>query len=164
MSGVHPEFGVDPSYLPPAELWQAAEPLLPEEPPKPKGGRPRMPDRRAFYAIFYVLCTGIQWNAIPRSLGASSTVHDRFQAWVEAGVFERFWTSGLIEYDVRVGLLWTWQALDGAMTKAPLGGEKTGANPTDRGKKGSSAICLLKALGSQWDLSSQAPIDTTKPR
>jgi hypothetical protein len=27
-------------------------------------------------------------------------------------------------------------SMDGAMTKAPLGGEETGNNPTDRGKKG----------------------------
>ena len=27
--------------------------------------------------LFYVLRTGCQWNALPRSLGASSTVHDR---------------------------------------------------------------------------------------
>ena len=26
--------------------------------------------------------------------------------------------------------------MDGALTKAPLGGEKTGPNPTDRGKSG----------------------------
>ena len=45
MSGVHPEFGVDPAFLPPAALWQALEPLLPEDRPKPKGGRPRMRDR-----------------------------------------------------------------------------------------------------------------------
>ena len=86
------EFGVDTAYLPPEELWRAAEPLLPEEPPKPKGGRPRMGNRQAFFAIFYILCTGCQWKALPRSLGASSTVHDRFQQWVEANVFEKFWS------------------------------------------------------------------------
>jgi transposase len=39
-----------------------------------------MPDQQAFAAIVYVLRTGIQWNALPRELGASSTVHDRFSA------------------------------------------------------------------------------------
>lgn len=135
MSGVHPDYGVDPAFLPPEAFWRAIEPLLPEEKPKPKGGRPRMPDKAAFHAIFYVLRTGCQWNALPRSLGAASTVHDRFQAWTDDGVFHRFWTSGLIEYDVRVGLHWTFQSLDGAITKAPLGGQETGPNPTDRGKK-----------------------------
>ena len=38
---------------------------------KKKAGRPRMDDRTAMSAIFYVLRTGCQWNALPRSLGAS---------------------------------------------------------------------------------------------
>ena len=32
--------------LVPDELWEIVAPLLPAEPPKPKGGRPRVPDRR----------------------------------------------------------------------------------------------------------------------
>ena len=39
-------------------------------------------------------------------------------------------------YDETKGIGWKWLSIDGAMTKAPLGGEKTGANPTDRAKKG----------------------------
>lgn len=31
-----------------------------------------MPDRQAYAAILFVLRTGIQWNALPRELGASS--------------------------------------------------------------------------------------------
>ena len=86
-------------------------------------------------AIFYILRTGCQWKALPRSLGAPSTVHDRFQEWREAGLFEKMWIVGLMEYDKEKGIEWEWQSMDGAMTKAPLGGEGTGANPTDRGKK-----------------------------
>jgi transposase len=40
-------------------------------------------------AIFYVLRTACQWNALPRSIEASSTAHDRFQEWRKAGVFRR---------------------------------------------------------------------------
>ena len=127
------ESSIDPRFLPTPDLWAAVEPLLPEP---SGGGRPREPDQQMFAAIFYVLTTGIQWKALPRCLGAPSTVHDRFQQWTEAGVFERLWTTGLVEFDASVGLDWTWQALDGAMTKAPLGGEATGPNPTDRGKSG----------------------------
>ena len=35
-----------------------------------------------------------------------------------------------------IGIQWEWQAVDGVMTKAPFGGAATGANPTDRGKRG----------------------------
>ena len=58
-----------------------------------------MDDRKAMSAIFYVLRTGCQWNALPRSLGASSTVHDRFQEWRKAGVFKQMWIDGLAMYD-----------------------------------------------------------------
>jgi putative transposase len=116
--------GVAPEYQIPDELWERIRTLLPEPKPKKKSGRPRMDDRQAMTAIFYVVRTGCQWNALPRSLGASSTVHDRFQEWRAAGVFERMWQAGLMEYDDKVGIEWEWQAMDGAMTKAPLGGKR----------------------------------------
>ena len=129
------------------EMWERIEPLLPAESPPPKGGRPWKPARQMLDAIFYVLRTGCQWKALPRSLGAPSTVHERFQGWVEAGVFGRLWASGLLEYDERVGIDWEWQAMDGAMTKAPLGGESTGRNPTDRGKRGVKRSLLTEGRG-----------------
>jgi putative transposase len=73
--------------------------------------------------IFYVLRTGCQWKALPKGFAAPSTVHLRFQQWRAAGVFERLWQEGLMEYDASHGLDWEWQAMDGAMTKAPLGGK-----------------------------------------
>ena len=115
---------VNAKYRIPDALWERFQPLLPVEPPKPKGGRPRMDDRLALDAIFYVLRTGCQWNALPRSIGASSTVHDRFVYWLEFGVFERFWQAGLVEYAKEIGIDWEWNAMDGAMTKAPLGGKR----------------------------------------
>jgi hypothetical protein len=78
--------GVDPNYQIPDELWERIKPLLPAPKPKKKPGRPRMDDRKAMTAIFYVLRTGLKWKALPRSLGAPSTAHDRFQEWREAGV------------------------------------------------------------------------------
>jgi putative transposase len=102
-------------------LWAEIAPLLPPEKPKPKGGRPRMPDRPAMEAIFYILRTDCQWKALPRAMGAASTVHDRFQEWVRAGVFARRWQAGLMAYDEAQGIDWSWLAMDGAMNKAPLG-------------------------------------------
>ena len=115
---------VNESYRISDALWAEIEPLLSPENPKPKGGRPRMDNRQAMDAIFYLLRTGCQWKALPRSLGASSTVHDRFQEWQKAGVFHRMWKVGLEKYDELKGLDWEWQSMDGVMTKAPLGGGK----------------------------------------
>jgi putative transposase len=75
-----------------------------------------MDDRRAFEAIVYVLRTGIQWNALPRELGASSTVHDRFQEWEQAGLFKVLWQTELSEYDQVQRIEWEWQSVDGAMS------------------------------------------------
>ena len=47
------------------ELWEAIEPLLPPEPPKPKGGRPRVPNRAALAGIVFVLKSGIPWEMLP---------------------------------------------------------------------------------------------------
>jgi putative transposase len=141
------ELGVDPEYQIPDELWERIKPLLPLPKPKKKQGRPREDDRQMMTAIFYLLRTGCQWKAIPQSLGASSTVHDRFQEWQQADVFQALWQAGVLEYDRVKGLDWEWQAMDGAMTKAPLGGESTGPNPTDRGKKGTKRSLLTEGNG-----------------
>jgi len=44
--------------LVPDDLWEAIEPLLPKEQPKPNGGRPRVPDRAVLGGIVFVLRTG----------------------------------------------------------------------------------------------------------
>lgn len=131
------------------EFWERVAPLVPPAPSHEKGGRPRMADRQAFEAIIYVLRTGIQWKALPRELGASSTVHDRCGEWERAGFFRALWQAGLTAYDEVAGIDWTWQAADGAMTtgKAPFGGAATGPNPTDRGKHGVKRSLLTDGAG-----------------
>ena len=41
------------------ELWEVIEPLLPKEPPKPKGGRPRLGNQASLTGILFVLKSGI---------------------------------------------------------------------------------------------------------
>jgi transposase len=116
----------------PDELWEQLQLLIPERPNTHRfgGGRPRRPDRDCLDAIFYVLRTGCQWKALDATtLCPGSTAHDRFQEWVEAGVFLKFWEAGLLEYDFFVGIDWAWLSMDGAMGKAPLGGEKDRPQP-----------------------------------
>lgn len=100
-----------------------------------------------FCAVFYVLRTGAQWKALPRCLGAPSTAHAYFQRWVSAGVFAELWKRGLMQAYFGDALDLSFQSIDGAMTKAPLGGGATGPNPTDRGKKGTKRHLLTETAG-----------------
>ena len=74
----------------PATLWREIEPLLPPEPPKPRGGRPRVPDRACLTGIIFVLRTGLPWNMIPAELGCGSgpTCWRRLRDWTRAGVWD----------------------------------------------------------------------------
>src|SRR5215210_2425285 len=118
---------VTASYRITEELWAVLQPLVPvhENCHRFGGGRPRVADRRCADAIFYVLRTGCQWGALDATdLCRRSTAHDRFQEWVAAGVFLKLWQAGVKQFDELQGIDWEWLSLDGAMTKAPFGGEK----------------------------------------
>ena len=122
----------DPAWLMPDELWERLWPLLPAPRPKghgTRGGRPDAQARRTMDAIFYVLRTGCQWKALPRSLGSGSTAHRYFALWTRRGLFEQLWRLGLEQYDVLKGIDWQWQALDGVMTKAPLAARRRAPIP-----------------------------------
>jgi putative transposase len=114
----------DDGWRLPDALWARMAPLLPERPRHPLGcHNPRVPDRAAMDAIFFVLRTGCQWNALNATgIRSSSSAHRRFLEWTEAGVFQEFWRQGLLAYDGLAGIDWRWLSLDGAVTKAPLGG------------------------------------------
>ncbi len=100
------------------------------------GGRPRRPDRDCLNGILFVLRTGCQWKALDATgICAGSTAHDRFQQWVQAGVFEKLFHRAAKRYDELIGLDWSFLSLDGAMTKAPLGGEKNRPQPYRPRKK-----------------------------
>ena len=106
----------------PDGLWARVEPLLPKEPPKPWGGRPRVSDRKIFAGIVYRLKTGCQWRALPDEFGSGATCHRRFSQWVEAGVFRALFREMLRFYDVKKGIQWNWSSLDALIVKAPKGG------------------------------------------
>lgn len=134
-------------YRMPDELWEMMEMVLPTYSPSPKGGRPRVELRCIADAIFYRLRTGCQWKAIPPELAPGSTAHGYYQEWAKSGVFDQLWNMAVGVYDDLIGLDRQWQSIDGAITKAPLGGENTGKNPTDRGKLGSKRSVQTDATG-----------------
>lgn len=132
------------------DLWDGILLVLPKHKNTHKfgGGRPRTPDRVCMEAILFVLRTGCQWKALDATrFCPGSTAHDRFQEWVREGVFEAMWESGLLGWDEFKGIDWSWLSMDGCMTKAPLGGEKTGKNPTDRAKLGAKRSLLTDGEG-----------------
>src|SRR5580765_4026062 len=128
----------DDGWRIPDWVWAQVVPLLPAPPPHPLGcHNPRVPDRDAMNAVLLVLRTGMQWNALNATgICSSSSAYRRFREWADAGVFVELWRRGLLAYDEGFGIEWEWLAMDGALGKAPLGGEHTGPNPTDRAKKG----------------------------
>jgi hypothetical protein len=75
---------------------------------------------------------------------SGSSAHRRFQEWTQAGVFQTLWAQGLLDYDELKGIEWEWQAVDGVMTKAPLGQEQTGPNPTDPRQTWGEAECVSR--------------------
>jgi transposase len=148
-TNANPRPPVDDQWRIPDVLWERIIPLLPPRKPHPLGcHNRRVEDRRAMDAIFFVLRTGCQWGALDATgICSHSSAHRRFQEWTAVGVFVTLWVQGLEEYDALKGLDWHWLAMDGAMTKSPLGGEWTGKNPTDRGKQGTKRSLLTEANG-----------------
>jgi putative transposase len=129
---------VTASYRIADPLWAVLQPVLPVPVNRHRfgGGRPRAADRRCADAIFYVLRTGCQWGALDATdLGRRSTAHDRFQEWIAAGVFLKLWQAGVEQFEELKGIDWDWLSMDGAMTKAPFGGEKHRSQSDRSGQK-----------------------------
>jgi len=121
-------------------VWAAVEALIPERPATnhPLGcHRPRIDDRLCFEAILFRLVTGCSWDVAGRlGKGSETTLRNRRDEWIEAGVFDALVEQALAGYDKIIGLDLSEVSIDGSQHKAPFGGQGTGRNPTDRGKQG----------------------------
>jgi transposase len=114
------------------ELWALVAPLLPAEPPKPKGGRPRVSDRAALTGIIFVLKSGIPWELLPQELGCGSgvTCWRRLRDWQEAGVWDRLHRELLDRLGEADQIDWSRASLDSASIPA-----KRGANASARTRR-----------------------------
>lgn len=122
-------------------VWAAVEPLLPTpDQSHPLGcHRPRISDRICFEAMLIRLVTGCSWVDAEHLVGGAvsdTTLRARRDEWEAIGVFQTLVEEALRAYDKIIGLDFTETAVDGSQHKAPMGGEGTGPNPTDRGKSG----------------------------
>jgi transposase len=124
------------------ELWEIVEPLLPKEPPKPKGGRPRVDDRAALTGIIFVLKSGIPWEMLPQEMGCGSgvTCWRRLREWQEAGVWGRLLQVLLDRLGEADQIDWERASLDSASVPAKKGAEKLARILQIRGNRARSAI------------------------
>ncbi len=108
------------------DLWTILEPLLPPEPPKPKGGRPRIPARACLTGILFVLKSGIPWEMLPQEMGCGSgmTCWRRLEEWTQAGVWEALQQELLIRLREADLIDWSRAAMDAATVPAKKGGPK----------------------------------------
>jgi transposase len=123
------------------ELWAFVAPLLPPESPKPKGGRPRVPDRACLTGIIFVLKSGIPWEMLPQEMGCGSgmTCWRRLRDWHAHGVWEQLHRELLDRLGAAGQVDWRRASLDCASVPAKRGVISsvpilpTAANPAPNG-------------------------------
>jgi transposase len=134
------------------ELWDTIEPLLPPEPPKPQGGRPRIDNRAALTGIVFVLKSGIPWEMLPQEMGCGSgmTCWRRLKEWHEARVWEklhRVLLDGLGEADQ---IDWERASLDSASIPAKRGVQKPERIRQIKERRARSATLFRTEGVSRW--------------
>jgi len=118
------------------ELWEIVELLLPPPKPRPKGGRPPMPNRNALTGILFVLKTGIPWEDLPQEMGCGSgmTCWRRLHDWQEAGVWDKLHRVLLDRLRSADQIDWSRAVVDSASVRAVFGGRKPAPTPRIGGK------------------------------
>ena len=126
----------------PDALWEKIQPLIPPQPPKPKGGRPPVPDRNCLLGILFVLKTGTPWEYLPQELGCGSgmTCWRRLRDWQQAGIWDRIWRLFLDELGLAGAIDWSKGVLDSCSVRAIFGGQKPGRIPRIAAKRVLNAI------------------------
>ena len=127
--------------LVPDRLWKEIQPLLPAKAPKPKGGRPRVPDRACLTGIVYVLRAGMPWGFVPQELdcGSGVTCWRRLQEWTQAGIWPRIHKKLLGVLGRRGRIDASLVVLDSASVRALLGGATRAPIPRIVPKKAANA-------------------------
>ena len=123
--------------------WMIVEPLLPPAPPKPKGGRPRVPDRACLTGIIFVLRSGIPWEMLPQEMGCGSgmTCWRRLRDWQEAGGWDRLHHTLLDRLGDADQIDWSRASLDAASVPANKGARRPSRIQRIVANRARSAIC-----------------------
>jgi transposase len=133
------------------ELWEIIAPLLPPEPPKPKGGRPRVPDRAALTGIVFVLRSGIPWELLPQEMGCGSgvTCWRRLRDWQQAGVWDRLHRTLLDRLGRADRLDWSRASLDSRSVPAKRGAKSPARIRRIAARPARSSTCWSNAAASR---------------
>ncbi len=133
------------------ELWAIVAPLLPAEPPKPKGGRPRVSDRAALAGIIFVLKSGIPWEMLPQELGCGSgvTCWRRLRDWQAAGVWHRVHTKLLDRLGAADKIDWSRAAVDSRRVPAKRGAKQPARTRRTAANRARSAMLWSTAKASR---------------
>jgi Transposase DDE domain len=96
--------------------------------------RRRVPDRVVFDHVLAALVHGSGYERIASPRCSDRTIRRRLTEW--AGHGRQLLRLALAAFDRMIGLDLDDLAVDGAISKAPCGGEVAGRSPVDRGKQG----------------------------
>jgi transposase len=100
-----------------------------------------------FDKLIQVLMFGCGYRKIADATCSATTIRDRRDQWITAGIFATLEVLVLQAYDRMVGLELGDLAVDGCITKAPCGRAHAGPSPVDRGKQGRKRSTVTEALG-----------------
>jgi transposase len=145
------------------ELWAVLEPLVPAPPPRPKGGRRRIPNRATLTGILFVLKSGIPWEVLPPEMGCGSgmTCWRRLAEWQAAGVWQHLHHRLLDCLGEADQIDWTRAALDSAMVPAPRGAQRPARIRRIAANRARSAMLWSTAKGFRWPSPSRPPMSRT---
>ena len=107
-------------------LWKLIKPLIPERPPRPKGGRPPVDDRKVLTGIIFVLRSGIPWSYLPMEMGCGSgqTCWRRLKEWQKAGVWDAMHRAFLNHLREKDTIDFSRAIVDSSSVRAVFGGKK----------------------------------------
>ncbi len=124
------------------ELWAVIEPILPPEPERARGGRPRIPNRDVLRGILFVLATGLPWEYLPPEMGCGSgmTCWRRLREWHEAGVWRKLHRVLLDRLGEADRIDWSRASLDSSAVSAEKGAIKPGRIQRIAANRGRNAM------------------------
>ena len=145
-------------------LWERVRPHLPPHPPRPKGGRPPIDDRRCLTGILFVLKTGIPWEELPAELGCGSgmTCWRRLRDWQKAGVWQSLWSAMLDELGKAQRIDWSKAILDACTTRAIFGGSAPALTPPIAAKTAPNATWSPTGTAPRWPSRTRRPTCTIR--